>query len=186
MAPLTHIPSLPPSLGLSSSFHPLVSPAPKSRLLPPHSIKHSLKKLCFLLSLFIIHCCFLSPCSFYLRHFGRIPKFPTLSLYLAPFLPSSLSVIICTICPVHHSLLYPPLFSIWAPAQILQTLLPTGWGPNQQGDKSIQQENYVTCHHIDQPSAPTLGGFLLCPLLSVIGSPCFASPWLPCGLILEQ
>lgn len=58
-------------------------------------------------------------------------------------------------------------------------LLHAGFEPNQQGDKSIQQENYVTGHPIDQHSAPALGAFLLCPSFNVIDSLCCASLLLP-------
>lgn len=110
--------------------------------------------LCFLLSLSIIRLYFLFLRSFYLCHFGCIPKSPAslcFSLFFS-FSLSSLSVIIYSICPLHLSLSFSPSLSVWAPAQILLMLLHTGLGPNQQGDKSIQRENYVMCHHIDWPS----------------------------------
>lgn len=79
-----------------------------------------------------------------------LPKIPGLSLHL-PF-----SLLSALLSISHHlqylpspSMSISPPFSVWAPAQILLMLLHAGLGPNQQGNKSIQQENYVMCHHID-------------------------------------
>lgn len=140
---LSHLPS-----SCHSLFIPFFPLLPNLR----HSIKRSLKcfvSFClfslsiatsFLHALFI---CVTLAASQNSQSLSASPSFSLLSAVLSisrhlQYLPSP-------------SMSISPPFSVWAPAQILLMLLHAGLGPNQQGNKSIQQENYVMCHHIDWP-----------------------------------
>lgn len=123
-----------------------------------------------------------SLCSFFfnLCHLGYVPKFPVITHPLS----ASASFSSHFHCPLYQSRLSAltinvslSLLSFWDPAQILQMLLCTGWGPIQQCDKSIQRENYVMCHHIDWPSLLILPPrvFSSSTSYSVIDSPCVTS-----------
>lgn len=183
MAPLTHILSLPPlSLALPPSPSVCLRCAGKRDHFHPifHETLTFLSLYLFLFSLFIFSSfsgvCFSFPITLAASQNSR------LCLCVTACLCPVLSAIVHTICSRHRGLLYPSA-SIWAPAQILQMLPHAGFGPNQQGDKSIQPENDVTGRHIDQPSAPAVGPFLLCPLLNSFNSLCCASHRLPFGHI---
>lgn len=127
--------------------------------------------------------CFLSshPCSHLFSLHRKLSCFNRAQLNTLPntWLPSvSLLCHIGCVPKLTHTLLSSPFSHVYLAdpsmglflsflsglAHILQMPLCAGWGPIQQGDESIQPENYVMCHLIDWPRLlvlPPPGGVFL-------------------------